>query len=81
MDIRRYPAGPGTVKIPAMAQPRIKRYALVPESDRAGVRSFQLARVASGSHPALVAGRLERMEEIAELDRAREENGKPPSPR
>jgi hypothetical protein len=36
--------------------------------------------VASGSHPALVAGRLERMEEIAELDREREENGGPPSP-
>lgn len=50
-----------------MPEPRIKRYALVPNADEDGVRRFQLARVASGSVPA--AERLERMEEIAARDR------------
>jgi hypothetical protein len=51
-----------------MPEPRIKRYALVPQAGQDGVRRFSLARVASaGSVPA--AERLERMEEIAALDR------------
>lgn len=51
-----------------MPEPRIKRYALVPQAAQDGVRRFSLARVASaGSAPA--AERLERMEEIAALDR------------
>jgi hypothetical protein len=46
-------------------EPRIKRYALVPQAGEDGVRRFSLARVA-GSRPD--ADRLERMEEIAALD-------------
>ena len=58
-----------------MPEPQIKRYALVPQSGEDGVRRFHLARVAgrSGSLPA--AERLERMEEIAALERR--ENGRP----
>jgi hypothetical protein len=41
-----------------MAQPRIKRYALVPSASGGGVRRFHLAR-------------LERMEEIAARDAQR----------
>ena len=60
-----------------MAQPRIKikRYALVPDGRKNGAPSFHLARVASGPQGGLLAGRLERMEEIAELDRLREDAG------
>lgn len=51
-----------------MPDPRIKRYALVPNAGEDGVRRFHLARVASASSlPG--ADRLERMEEIAALDR------------
>jgi hypothetical protein len=48
-----------------MAEPPIKRYALVPKSGEDGVRRFQLARV---SHDGRSPDRLERMEEIAGLD-------------
>jgi hypothetical protein len=60
-----------------MREPRIKRYALVPQSGEDGVRRFHLARVAgaSGSRPA--ADRLERMEQIAALER-REDSHAPP---
>jgi hypothetical protein len=75
-----------------MAEPRIKRYALMPERDsRArgaglgpdrsdavpGMRRFHLARVAPAPRSALGVDRLERMEEIAALDRLRE-NGSGP---
>jgi hypothetical protein len=56
-----------------MGQPRIKRYALIPQSGDNGVRRFSLARV-TGAVPD--AERLERMEEIAALDRR--EDGHPP---
>ena len=61
-----------------MPEPPIKRYALVPQPGEDGVRRFHLARVAgiSGSLPA--AERLERMEEIAALERR--ENGQEPRP-
>jgi hypothetical protein len=55
-----------------MARPQIKRYALVPERDGHGMRRFHLARVAPSSRSALGVNRLERMEEIAQRDRARE---------
>jgi hypothetical protein len=61
-----------------MPEPRIKRYALVPQSGEDGVRRFQLARVAGASGSLPAAERLERMEEIAA--RERRENGGP-SPR
>jgi hypothetical protein len=48
-----------------MAEPPIKRYALVPTSGKDGIRRFQLARVSGDSG---AADRLERMEEIAGLD-------------
>jgi hypothetical protein len=48
-----------------MAEPPIKRYALVPKAGEDGVRRFQLARVSRDSR---AADRLERMEEIAGLD-------------
>jgi len=48
-----------------MAEPPIKRYALVPKAGEDGVRRFQLARV---SRDARAADRLERMEEIAGFD-------------
>jgi hypothetical protein len=60
-----------------MAQPQIKRYALVPERDGRGMRRFHLARVAPSSRSALGVSRLERMEEIVALDRLRE-NGSGP---
>jgi hypothetical protein len=60
-----------------MAQPQIKRYALVPERDGRGMRRFHLARVAPSSRSAMGVSRLERMEEIAALDRLRE-NGSGP---
>ena len=52
-----------------MPEPRIKRYALVPQSGNDGVRRFQLARVALGSGSVPAAERLERMEEIAARER------------
>ncbi len=54
-----------------MAQRPIKRYTLVPTGRNGSVRSFHLARVASASGALLRAERLERMEEIAERERAR----------
>jgi hypothetical protein len=62
-----------------MAEPRIKRYALVPQPGEDGVRRFSLARVASVSRSVPDADRLERMEEIA--SRERRENGGPPGRR
>jgi hypothetical protein len=59
-----------------MPEPRIKRYALVPQSGEDGVRRFHLARVAGKTGSLPVAERLERMEEIAALDRR--ENGREP---
>lgn len=70
------------MNIEDMPQPQIKRYALVPEGDgRArgdrsdavpSMRRFHLARVAPSSRSALGVDRLERMEEIAAMDRAHE---------
>ena len=62
-----------------MAQPPIKRYALVPERDGHGMRRFHLARVAPSSRSALGIDRLERMEEIAALDMLRENGSGPHS--
>jgi hypothetical protein len=59
-----------------MPEPRIKRYALVPQSGEDGVRRFHLARVAGNSGSLPAAERLERMEEIAALDRR--EDGREP---
>ena len=61
----------------SVPQPRIKRYALVPDRDGRGMRRFHLARVAPSSRSALGADRLERMEAIAERDRGRENGSKP----
>ena len=52
-----------------MPEPQIKRYALVPQSGEDGVRRFHLARVAGASRSLPAAERLERMEEIAALER------------
>ena len=52
-----------------MPEPRIKRYALVPTPGEDGVRRFPLARVARASRSLPAAERLERMEEIAALER------------
>jgi hypothetical protein len=60
-----------------MPEPRIKRYALVPSAGEDGVRRFHLARVAGGGGLMPAAERLERMEEIAALER-REDGGSPP---
>ena len=51
-----------------MSQPRIKRYALVPEPGDGRIRRFQLARVAPAPRSA-GADRLERMEEVAARER------------
>ena len=48
-----------------MAEPPIKRYALVPKAGEDGIRRFQLARVRGDGRS---AERLERMEEIALAD-------------
>jgi hypothetical protein len=48
-----------------MAEPPVKRYALVPKPAEDGIRRFQLARV-SGDRRS--PERLERMEEVAALD-------------
>ncbi len=64
-----------------MPEPRIKRYALVPNAGPDGVRRFHLARVASRSRSVPGAERLERMEEVAALDRpaeARSQDGADP---
>ena len=57
-----------------------RRYTLVPDdtpAPRSPVRRrYSLARVAPASRSALGVDRLERMEEIAERDRRRE-NGRP----
>ena len=50
-----------------MAEPPIKRYALVPDSRDGRLRRFHLARVAAESTPR--PQRLERMEEIADRER------------
>jgi len=63
-----------------MPEPPIKRYALVPNAGHDGVTRFHLARVAS-RRGAPAAERLERMEEIAALERRTEppsRNGGPP---
>jgi hypothetical protein len=57
-----------------MPEPPIKRYALVPNAGQDGVTRFHLARVAS-RRGTPGAQRLERMEEIAALERRPE----PPS--
>jgi hypothetical protein len=60
----------------AMPESPIKRYALVPQSGEDGVRRFHLARVAGASGSLPAAARLERMEEIAALERR--DNGQEP---
>jgi hypothetical protein len=60
-----------------MPQAPIKRYALVPVGEGRGVRRFHLARVAPSPRSALGETRLERMEEIAERERRRENGSKP----
>jgi hypothetical protein len=52
-----------------MPEPRVKRYALVPNAGPDGVRRFHLARVATAPRPRPGAERLQRMEEIAARDR------------
>jgi len=52
-----------------MAEPPIKRYALVPDSRDGALRRFHLARVASASRSVPGPDRLERMEEVADRDR------------
>jgi hypothetical protein len=48
-----------------MAEPPIKRYALVPDSRDGALRRFHLARVTSASRATPDPERLERMEEVA----------------
>jgi hypothetical protein len=62
----------------------IKRYTLVPRSPAGakpdGVKRFTLARVGASPRSALGADRLERMEQIADADRARQSpNGGDPT--
>jgi hypothetical protein len=64
-------------KILDMAEPRIKRYTLVPHAEERGARRFHLARVAPSSRSALGVDRLERMDEIATRER-RGHNGAAP---
>jgi hypothetical protein len=52
-----------------MPEPQIKRYALVPSAGEDGLRRFHLARVAGATGSLPAAERLERMEEIAALER------------
>lgn len=52
-----------------MAEPEIRRFALLPGARENGVRRLHLARVAPSSRSALGADRLERMEEIAARER------------
>jgi hypothetical protein len=56
-----------------MPEPRIKRYALVSNAGDDGIRRFHLARVASASRSPRGARRLERMEDVAALDRHTEQ--------
>jgi hypothetical protein len=63
-----------------MAEPRIKRYALVAHGEERGSRRFHLARVARSSRSALGADRLERMEEIAARERQRDNGAAPRRP-
>jgi hypothetical protein len=56
----------------AERSPNVKRYALVANDSNNGVRRFHLARVAS-ARPLPDASRLERMEDVAALERANEE--------
>jgi hypothetical protein len=49
--------------------PRIKRYALVPDSRDGALRRFHLARVAPASRSPPGPDRLERMEEVAARER------------
>jgi hypothetical protein len=58
--------------------PRIKRYALVPSAAEDGVRRFHLARVAGAGGLTPAAERLERMEEVAALER-RDNGHRPPT--
>ena len=53
----------------AELSPNVKRYALVPNDSNNGVRRFHLARVASAGR-APDAQRLERMEDVAALERS-----------
>jgi hypothetical protein len=59
-----------------------RRYSLVPDdtprSPSPVTRRYSLARVAPSSRSALGVDRLERMEEIAELDRSPPQNGDRP---
>ena len=59
-----------------MPEPRIKRYALVQQAGEDGVKRFHLARVAGATGSLPAAERLERMEEIAALERR--DNGREP---
>jgi hypothetical protein len=59
-----------------MPEPRIKRYALVPQAGEDGLKRFHLARVAGATGSLPAAERLERMEEIAALERR--DNGREP---
>jgi hypothetical protein len=59
-----------------MPEPRIKRYALVPQAGEDGIRRFHLARVAGNTGSLPAAERLERMEEIAA--REHRDNGRGP---
>jgi hypothetical protein len=52
-----------------MPQPRIKRYALVPDSRNGAVRRFHLARVTSAARATPDPERFERMEEAAARER------------
>ena len=52
-----------------MAEPEIRRFALLPGARENGVRRLHLARVAPSSRSALGADRLERREEIAARER------------
>ena len=67
-----------------MPEPRIKRYALMPSAGEDGIRRFHLARVAGERGSRSREERLERMEQIAALDRRddgparRRDNGSAP---
>ena len=52
-----------------MPEPQIRRFALLPGARENGVRRLHLARVAPSSRSALGADRLERMEQVAALER------------
>jgi hypothetical protein len=60
-----------------MAEPPIKRYALVPETRDGPLRRFHLARVASAARATPAPDRLERMEEVAARER-RDGEGRDP---